>query len=198
MSILPRSFYTRSDTIAVARELLGKYLVTRVGGLVTAGMITETEAYEGIGDRASHAFGNRRTRRTEIMYSIGGTAYVYLCYGVHSLFNVVSDRENIPNAVLIRGIRPSDGIDVMLARAGKKTVPKGFGIGPGNLSKLMGIHFSMTGLDLTVCTCKGSETEIWIEDRGDVPAPGEIRITPRIGVDYAGEDALRPNRFLIW
>src|SRR5436189_2434033 len=97
---LHRSFYTRPDVVRIARDLLGKVLVTEFDGRRTAGMITETEAYAGVKDKASHAFGGRRTRRNEPMYGIGGTAYVYLCYGVHHLFNVVTNTEDVPHAVL--------------------------------------------------------------------------------------------------
>src|SRR5436190_15707600 len=113
---LKKSFYQRDDVVEIAKELLGKYLVTNFNNKLTGGIITETEAYAGIIDRASHAFGGRRTARTEIMYNEGGTAYVYLCYGIHSLFNVVTNKKNIPHAVLIRAIHPTHGIKKMLAR----------------------------------------------------------------------------------
>jgi DNA-3-methyladenine glycosylase len=195
--IIPRSFYTRTDVVLIARELLGKYLVTRFDGQVTSGIIVETEAYEGITDRASHAFGNRRTARTEIMYHIGGTAYIYLCYGVHSLFNIVTNGEGIPHAVLIRGIKPVEGIDTMLDRLGKSSPPKKFGIGPGVVSKALGIHYRQTGLDLTVKRTGETEPAIWLEERGMIVDPGMIVITPRIGVEYSGEDASRPYRFVL-
>ena len=131
MRIIPGSFYQRDNVVVVAKELLGKFLFTRIDGDVTGGIIVETEAYAGVIDRASHAFGNRRTARTEVMYSKGGTAYVYLCYGIHSLFNVVTNQKDVPDAVLIRGIKPVAGIDTMLRRAGKKSVDKDFGNGPG-------------------------------------------------------------------
>src|SRR5688572_7863163 len=101
---LKRDFYTREDVVLVAKELLGKVLCTKWNGKTTSGIITETEAYEGITDRASHAYRGRRTERTEIMYSEGGTAYVYLCYGMHHLFNVVTNKKDIPHAVLIRAV----------------------------------------------------------------------------------------------
>jgi DNA-3-methyladenine glycosylase len=197
MSILPRSFYTRSDVVLIARELLGKYLVTRFDGRVTSGIIVETEAYAGATDRASHAFGNRKTLRTEIMYRTGGTAYIYLCYGVHSLFNVVTNAVGIPHAVLIRGIAPAEGLDIMLERSGKQVAGKKFGTGPGNVTRALGIHFSMTGHDLTHKPGKSPENGIWIEERNIIVDPLKIRVTPRIGVEYSGEDALRPYRFLL-
>src|SRR6187401_2200797 len=107
---LDDSFYVREDVVQISRELLGKVLVTRMGNKITSGIITETEAYNGIIDKASHAYNNRRTKRTEIMYHVGGTAYIYLCYGIHSLFNVVTNEKDIPDAVLVRSIIPDRGL----------------------------------------------------------------------------------------
>jgi DNA-3-methyladenine glycosylase len=193
--IVPHSFYLRPDVVQVAKDLLGKYLVTETNGVITSGMICETEAYAGVVDRASHAFGGRRSARTEIMYREGGTAYVYLCYGMHSLFNVVTNVSDVPHAVLIRGIIPAQGAETMLLRAGKTQKTKNPGIGPGNVSKLLGIHFSHTGLDLTLGTNYKKSFGIWIEDRGMQVSLGGIMAGPRVGVDYAGEDALLPYRF---
>jgi DNA-3-methyladenine glycosylase len=197
MSILPRSFYLRSDVVQLAKDLLGKYLITQFDGRLTSGIIFETEAYEGVTDRASHAYGNRRTPRTEVMYSIGGTAYVYLCYGVHSLFNIVTNREGIPHAILIRGIVPDEGTGIMLQRTGKAFLTKNFGIGPGKVSKALGIHYSQTGLELTKKPLKKNDNGIWLEDRGFVVEPGKIVVTTRIGVQYSREDATRLNRFVL-
>jgi DNA-3-methyladenine glycosylase len=197
MPLLPRNFYTRPDVIRIARELLGKYLVTRFEGKLTSGIIVETEAYEGATDKASHAYGNRRTARTEIMYRTGGTAYVYLCYGVHSLFNVVTNVEEIPHAVLVRGIIPVDGQEIMRKRSGKPDLGRNFGIGPGKVSKILGIHYSHTGLDLTKKASGRDKAGIWLEDRGFNVDPGNIKVTARIGVQYSGEDALKPYRFIL-
>jgi DNA-3-methyladenine glycosylase len=109
---LPSEFYIRTDVVQVARDLLGKVLYTSFNHEITAGIIIETEAYAGVTDKASHAYNNRRTARTEIMYRTGGTAYVYLCYGIHSLFNIVTSVEDNPHAVLIRGIEPLHGIEL--------------------------------------------------------------------------------------
>lgn len=199
MIVLPRSFYIRKDVVAIARELLGKYLFTQFDGRLTGGIITETEAYEGVTDKASHAYGNRYTARTEVMYRIGGTAYVYLCYGVHSLFNIVTNQVNVPHAILIRAIHPVEGIAVMLERRGEKAVTKDFLTGPGKISKALGIHYSHSGTDLTQKPASLNGDGIWIENRGIDPDPEKIRTTRRIGVDYAGEDALLPYRFvLLW
>ena len=186
---LSAKFYRRDDVVKIARELIGKYLFTFIDGIYTGGVITETEAYNGEIDRASHAFGGRRTARTEIMYSDGGTAYVYLCYGIHSLFNVVTNRKNIPHAVLIRSIFPTEGIEQMRIRRRKpKSDNAELCIGPGTVSQGLGIHFSDTGKSLL-------ENEIWIEDQ-KLKIPAEKIISgPRVGVDYAGKDALLPYRF---
>jgi len=197
--LLSHSFYLNEDVVEIARELIGKKLVTRFNGVITSGMITETEAYAGIKDRASHAFGGRHTSRTSIMYQTGGTAYVYLCYGVHSLFNVVTNIAEIPDAVLIRGIKPLDGVDKMLERTGKSEINRNFGVGPGKVSKCLGIHFSHSGLPVTEIEGQSAETglKIWIENNDLVFGKNEIIVGPRIGVDYAGEDALLPYRFLL-
>ena len=191
MSKINKSFYLNADVLQIAIDLLGKYLFTNLNNEgITAGIITETEAYAGITDKASHAYNNRRTSRTEIMYMEGGVAYVYLCYGIHSLFNIVTNKKNIPHAVLIRGIKPIEGIEIMMKRADKKNEQQINGIGPGNVSKLLGIHFSQSGETL-------SENKIWLEDRGLKIHSEEILTGKRIGVDYAGEDALLPYRFWI-
>lgn len=117
---LSKDFYLRSNVIQVSKELLGKFLITNIDGIKTGGMITEVEAYNGIIDKASHSFGGRRTARTETMFASGGVAYVYLCYGIHHLFNVVTNEKNIPQAVLIRAIEPSIGIEEMLKRRKRK------------------------------------------------------------------------------
>ena len=190
MMKLAESFYTRDDVVRIAQELLGKFLVTNFSGGLTGGMIIETEAYEGVTDRASHAWNDRRTARTEIMYGRGGLAYVYLCYGIHSLFNIVTNEKDIPHAVLVRGIMPAEGIEIMKERMGGQ-MQKQPGIGPGRVSRLLGIHYSHSGLSLL-------GDEIWIEDRGVKIKEDQIISGPRIGVDYAGSDALMPYRFRIF
>src|ERR1041385_1383130 len=120
MPKLPRSFYLRDNVLSITEELLGKFLVTKFNGVITSGMITEAEAYGGVIDSASHAFNGRRTNRTEIMYALGGTAYIYLCYGIHHLFNVVTNEKDIPHAILIRALEPAEGIELMLKRRKKK------------------------------------------------------------------------------
>jgi len=198
MSVLPRSFYTRADVVRIARELLGKYLVTQLDGQLTSGIICETEAYAGISDMASHAFGGRRTRRTEVMYRTGGTAYIYLCYGMYSLFNIVTNVEEIPHAILIRGIMPSEGLENIRKRIGINEFKKDTGIGPGKVSKILGIHYSHTGCDLTQKPVKKTGIGIWLEDRGMIINSKKILSGPRIGVQYAGKDATLPYRFQIF
>ncbi|MEK6616519.1 MAG: DNA-3-methyladenine glycosylase [Bacteroidota bacterium] len=185
---LSRDFYTRNDVVKIAQELLGKVLFTKINGEITSGIIIETEAYAGITDRASHAFGNRRTERTEIMYSIGGTAYVYFCYGMHHLFNVVTNEKNIPHAVLIRAIKPLDGTELILKRRNKKKLEMKICSGPGTVSQGLGIKTFHTGTNLL-------SKIIWIEERGIKISKSDIIKKTRIGVDYAGADALLPYRF---
>ncbi len=189
MGKIDKQFYIREDVVGIARNLIGKYLYTQFDGGITAGIITETEAYEGVTDRASHAFGNRRTNRTEVMFAEGGLAYVYLCYGVHSLFNIVTNKKDTPHAVLIRGILPVEGLEIMRVRSGKSIINMSAGTGPGNVSKLLGIHFSQSGTDL-------SGNKIWLEDKG-LNLEGDIIQGTRIGVQYAGDDALLPYRFRV-
>ena len=191
MEKLKEGFYQRSDVVQISKELLGKYLMTHVNGQTTGGIITETEAYAGIRDQASHAYGDRRTSRTEIMYNKGGVAYVYLCYGIHHLFNVVTNKEGTPHAVLIRAIKPMDGMEIILKRIGSDRKSKiAVASGPGTVSKALGIHTRDSDIVL-------SGNRIWIEDRGIVVKSSTIIAGPRIGVDYAGEDAKLPYRFRI-
>lgn len=192
--VLKREFYLNPDVVEVARQLLGKVLVTQFDGHYTSGIIVETEAYAGINDRASHAFGGKITPRNRVMYQEGGTAYVYLCYGIHSLFNVVTNQEGIPHAVLVRGIYPLEGLDVMSARMDGKPIDPYSGSGPGKLTRLLGIHYRHSGISLL--KTNDIDTPIWIEDRGNI-LTGKILITRRVGVDYAGEDAHLPYRFIL-
>ncbi len=187
---LDNAFYDRPGVVPVARELLGKILVTVFDGELTSGRIVETEAYNGVIDRASHAWSGRRTGRTEVMFGPGGTAYVYLIYGIHHLFNVVTNKKDIPHAVLVRALDPIEGIPTMLARTGKTKLDHTLTRGPGNLSRALGLLTTHTGASLL-----GSE--IYIGDDGYKVRRNEIIATPRIGVDYAGEDAALPYRFFI-
>ena len=185
---LAKEYFLQDDVVAVARDLIGKSLFTLVDGQLTGGVICETEAYRGTTDRASHAFGGRRTKRNEMMYQEGGVAYVYLCYGMHHLLNFVTNVADIPDAVLIRGLIPTHGEELMLRRTGKRKIDPNIGIGPGKVSKLLGITVADNGISLC-------GDHLWIEDRGLQIPDNQIETTPRIGVDYAGDDALLPYRF---
>lgn len=187
---LPPSFYQRHDVLKIAKELLGKIIVTTFDDITTAGRIVETEAYRGAGDKASHAYGNRRTNRTEVMFGEGGLAYVYLCYGIHHLFNVVTNLQDTPHAVLVRSVEPLIGVENMLLRTGKKKLDSTLTKGPGNVSKALGIFTHHTGLSL-------QSDELFIAADDFRLKPSVIGVTPRIGVDYAAEDALLPYRFLV-
>ncbi len=193
-TVLCKAFFTREDVLQIARDLLGKVLVTNFNRKITSGVIVETEAYAGVTDKASHAYSCRNTPRTAVMFGEGGVAYVYLCYGIHSLFNVVTNISGVPHAVLIRGIKPIDGIPVMLSRSGKNKRDENFGNGPGKVSKILGIHYSHTGKSLLKKDVN-DQINVWLEDRGIKIPSGSIISTPRIGVDYAGEDARLPYRF---
>jgi DNA-3-methyladenine glycosylase len=186
------AFYRSEDVVAVSKALLGKYLVTSFGAEPTVGRIVETEAYRGPDDKACHAYNNRYTDRTRVMFAPGGRAYVYLCYGIHHLFNVVTGAEGMPHAVLIRAIEPVENIGRMLERRGwNRPTPK-LTAGPGMLTQALGITTAHSGMDLTV-----AQSKIWIEDRGDKTPESTIIAGPRVGVAYAEECALWPWRFRI-
>ena len=176
--------------LQIATDLLGKVLVTNFDGKTTSGRIVETEAYNGIIDKAAHSYGGRRTNRNEVMYADGGMSYVFLCYGIHHLFNVVTNTKERPHAVLIRALEPLRGIDEMLYRVRKLKLDNSLTRGPGNLSKALGITTKYNAVSLR-------SKELFIADDGFEYAKREIGISPRIGVDYAGEDALLPYRFFV-
>lgn len=184
------AFYKRSNVLQIARELLGKVLTTKWNGIITSGRIVEVEAYNGIVDKASHAFGGRRTNRNEIMYADGGVAYIYLCYGIHHLFNVVTNTKGIPHAILIRAIEPIEGVDEMLKRTGKKKLDNTLTKGPGNVSKALGLFTMQTGQSL-------NSKDLFLADDAHRYRRIETAASPRIGVDYAGKDAFLPYRFYI-
>jgi DNA-3-methyladenine glycosylase len=187
---LPEAYYHNPDVVALSRDLIGKYLFTSINGETTGGYIIETEAYAGVIDRASHAFGGRLTPRTQTMHMQGGISYVYLCYGIHEMFNIVTSVEGQPHAILIRAIQPTDGLDIMMHRRNMETVKPNITKGPGSVAKALGISRKINALSLQ------SDT-IWIEDRGLTFPDAEVAAGPRIGVDYAGEDALLPYRFYV-
>ena len=187
---LPLSYYLNQDVIFLAKDLLGKVLFTEINGDLTAGIIVETEAYFGVIDKASHAYGGRRTGRTETLYNQGGVSYVYLCYGIHHLFNIVSSVEGEPHAVLVRAVEPLTGTEIMEMRRNVPASKTAISSGPGSAAKALGIDRSFNNKDLT-------GNEIWIENYGIKYSADEIISGPRIGVAYAREDALLPWRFYV-
>lgn len=188
---LPPDFFLTPDVTAAARALLGQRLCcTGADGTLCTGIITETEAYAGQDDRACHAWGGRRTGRNEVMYHTGGAAYVYLCYGIHHLFNVVTNVEGRADAVLVRAVQPEQGIDTMLARRGMVALHPRLTAGPGALTAALGIRTSHSGANLA------DGNQVWLEAMPAVPAD-QIAVGTRIGVDYAGADALKPWRYLL-
>ena len=191
-SSLPKSFYTGSDVVQISKDLLGKYLVTNFDGKRTAGKIVETEAYRAPDDKACHAHNNRFTERTKVMFEEGGVAYIYLCYGIHHLFNIVTAKEGMAHAVLIRAIEPAEGLDVMLERRQFKTVKPQLTAGPGVMSKALGIVKDFTGQSLME-----EKSLMWVEDRNCMIPPENIIASPRVGVAYAEECAAWPWRFRV-
>lgn len=187
---LPLSYYLNQDVIFLAKDLLGKVLFTQIEGQITAGVIIETEAYFGEIDKASHAYGGRRTNRTEIMYSEGGVSYVYLCYGIHHLFNIVTSVKGQPHAVLIRAIEPLIGTEIMELRRNMPISKSTISSGPGSAAKALGIDNTFNQKDL------GGE-EIWVEDHSIKYTDDQIVASPRVGVAYAQEDAFLPWRFFV-
>ncbi|HEV8587959.1 MAG TPA: DNA-3-methyladenine glycosylase [Pyrinomonadaceae bacterium] len=186
---LPREFYTRSDVLEVARELLGKKLVVpNKSGKRVAGIIVETEAYRGPEDRASHAYGGRRTNRTETMYGVGGTAYVYFVYGMYNQFNVVTNIQEIPHAVLVRALEPIEGLNIIRRRRPDRSEYERTS-GPGRLCVALGIDRKLDKADLL-------GDRVWIEEGVSV-SPRQIARGPRIGIDYAEKWVTKPWRFWI-
>lgn len=187
--MLRPEFFRRTDVVQVARDLLGKVLVTHTAEGLTAGMIVETEAYAAF-DKACHAHAGKRTARTEPMFGDGGTAYVYLCYGIHHLFNIATNAAGTGEAVLIRALEPLEGLDLMLKRRGMHAPKYNLTAGPGALAVAMGIDRQFSGVPVF-------GPSLWLEDRGLSLFEEEIAVGTRIGVAYAEEDAYRPYRFWI-
>jgi len=189
MEKLPKEFYLSKNTARIARELLGKLLVVPDNeGRRVSGMIVEVEAYQGVGDRAAHSFGGRRTKRNEVMYGVGGHVYVFFIYGMYYQLNVVTGPAEHPHAILVRGIEPVEGTEIMRSRRGQMK-DSNLTSGPGKLAIAFGISGEHNGAHL-------NGEMIWIEEFRTF-AKKEIEIGKRIGVDYAGEDAERPLRFWV-
>lgn len=185
---LDEGFYQRTNVVVIARELLGKVLFTRIRNKTTAGIIVETEAYSRK-EKGCHAYGNRMTKRNEIMFGPGGYAYVYLCYGIHNLFNIVTNEANVADAILIRALEPVEGIGLMMQRMQVSNHSR-ITSGPGKLTKALGIDRSLNGAWLM-------DGKVWVEDAGHTIKKADIMASERIGIDYAGEDAKLPWRFTI-
>ncbi len=187
--LLSPAFYNNPSVVDVSRKLLGKVLCSNIDGTFTSGIILETEAYCGRNDKACHANNGLRTNRTEVMYGDPGHAYIYLCYGIHHLFNVVTNVNGLADAVLIRAIYPLDGKQEIIKRRNIKN-ERNLTDGPGKLTQALGINTNLNG-------CSLFESPVWIEDRNLKVNPKRIEATPRIGVDYAGDDAKKLWRFVI-
>lgn len=191
MRLLSQKFYLNEDVVELGKKMLGKFLFTKIGNdPITGGIIIETESYKGREDKASHAYLGKRTQRNEMMYAQGGCAYIYLCYGTHALLNVVTNKKDIPDAVLIRAIKPTHGVDIMLKRRKKTKVDKTLTNGPGALSQALKITKELNGTFF-------NSNILWIEDRDVLILKKDIVCLKRIGIDYAQEHALLPWRFII-
>jgi len=192
MAILPRDYYLSEDVLALSKDLLGKYLVSNIGSKPSAGIIVETEAYRAPDDKACHAYANKRTPRTETMFAIGGTSYVYICYGIHNLFNIVTGPKDVAHAILIRAIEPTDGLVVMEKRRNMSIAKKESCNGPGKFTRCMAITKKHNGLDLT-----NKKSDLVIEDRGLKIKSSQIIAGPRVGMSTAEECSHWPWRFRI-
>ena len=190
--VIPVSFFSSDDVVAISKNLLGKFIVTKFKGITCVGKIVETEAYRAPDDKACHAYKNKRTPRTETMFSEGGTAYVYVCYGIHNLFNIVTAPKGMAHAVLIRGIEPIEGIDQMLERRKFDSLTPALTNGPGKLTVALGIKRIHNGVSLD-----GRYGDIWMEDRGEIILKNQIIEGPRVGMSTAEECAHWLWRFRI-
>lgn len=191
MKQLPIHFFDRDDVVQIARELLGKMVITTIAGEITGGRIVETEAYVGLTDKASHSFGGRRTPKNEHMYCAPATSYIYICYGMHQMLNIVTNKKDIPDAILIRAIQPETGINIMERRTGKIPGDHTITKGPGNVGKALGLSKLNSGISLL----KG-EIKIYMDQQSEVNNES-IGTSKRIGVESAGADGLLPYRFYI-
>lgn len=184
MKQLEREFYNR-DSVIVAEELLGKILVHETGGKCLSARIVETEAYMGVIDKAAHSYGGRRTPRVEVMYGGPGHAYVYLIYGMYDCFNIVTREEGVPQAVLIRAVEPLGELDILSQNRYKKSYEQltksqitGLTSGPGKLCRALSIDRALNGEDLCAGRLYLTEGE---------PEEFTVKITKRVGIDYAEE-----------
>lgn len=184
---LPPSYFQQQDVVHLAKDLLGKIIHTHIDNKHCIGIISETEAYAGVGDKACHAHLGRFTKRTKVMYEAGGIAYVYLCYGIHHLFNIVCNQKDVADVVLIRSVIPIKGFETMLQRRKKTKLTSNLTVGPGNFTQAFGISKKYN--ETSICG-----KSIWMEEQNFQPT--KIETTPRIGIAYAEDDALLPWRFV--
>ncbi|HYK76451.1 MAG TPA: DNA-3-methyladenine glycosylase [Daejeonella sp.] len=187
---LPHSFYQRNDAVLIARELLGKYVFTKVDGKLTGGIIVETEAYQGPEDRGSHAFNHRRTPRNEVMYQAGGVAYMYICYGIHDMLNVVTGMHGVSHAILIRAVEPVEGLGTMRERRKIYHQDHRLCQGPGSLAKALGLSKAHNGYDL-------QSDLVWLEDREHAIEEKQIIASARVGMNFEGPYKTIPWRFYV-
>lgn len=190
MKLLKHNFFERDDVNLIAKQLLGKIISTNINGEITSVRIVETEAYVHWVDKASHAYNGKKTKKNAHMYGAAGTAYIYICYGIHVMLNIVTNSENIADAILIRAGEPLEGINIMLKRAEKDKLDFTLTRGPGNLGKVLGISKSQSGKFI-------NKNEIFIYDDGFLISEYSIGKSKRIGVNYAGEDAFLEYRYFI-
>ena len=190
MNKLSNLFYQRQNVLNISKDILGKLLCTKIDGEFTAGIITDIEAYRGLNDKASHAYNNKKTNRTKIMYEDGGITYVYICYGIHYLLNIITNKKNTPDAILIRGIKPVSGLKTMMDRRNNTIINKKFTSGPATVTQALGVNLNHNNTSL-------QKDLIWIEDIDKKIKKHNIISSTRIGIDYAGDDALLPYRFYI-
>ena len=188
--LIPATFYEREDVVQISKDLLGKKLVTLIDGVRTSGIIVETEAYRGADDKACHAYPNKMTKRTQPMFLSGGHCYVYLIYGIHHLFNIVTGPEDMANAVLIRAIAPEEGVEMMMKRRNMTKLESRLTAGPGVAAAALGITTQYTGLSIV-----DNNSLIWVEEAGNVVTESQMKASPRVGVGYAEECALWDWRF---
>jgi len=185
-----REVLSSTDIVSLSQMLLGATVTTRIDNQLTSGIIVETEAYRAPDDKGSHAHGNKRTKRTETMFGSPGYAYVYLCYGIHHMLNVVSGPKETAHAILIRAVEPKEGVDIMSTRRGLDPTNKNLTNGPGKLAKALGITTGLNGTDL--CSSKVLKLEL------GTPVPDkDIIKSPRVGIAYAKECAHWPWRMRI-
>jgi DNA-3-methyladenine glycosylase len=186
---LPADFY-HNDVVLVSRQLLGKYVFSFIDDKLTGGIIVETEAYKGPEDRGSHAYNNKRTPKNEMMYAAGGVAYMYICYGIHDMLNVVTGKEGTSHAALIRAIEPIEGLGFMRHRRQLFNKDVRLCQGPGALAKAMGLTKSLNGANL-----QGGV--IWIEDRGLFYPEEAVSSSARVGMNFDGIYKTIPWRFYV-